>query len=1383
MALRVSGVSLVVKGFTSFINNLRAGQVATSKFDKTLANLQLRVRSLEKAYESSQKRISIANQNIAKAQSNIAIATKNRENAELRLQDLQNKGKASLEQLQIAQNNLTNAIIREAIAALNLTNAQLGLNIAETKGEDTADKLSVAQQSLADYMAKASAVMDDFQNSLIQSIPHGRQLAGILSSLGLSGGALTGVLAAVAAAFITVRTAIWAVQKAFDALKWAVDTVIKVAKGIAGVFVKAFQTVYNVVMWATRPLRTFLQHIIEIASGIALWRFIRNVGAAIRGLANEVYEAVSAFQLLEIRLQALSARDYARAFGTSMQEAMQATSGAAKELFEWMRVLAVQTIFDTEEIANAFTMAVAMGMNVNTAQDLTDALVDYVSAMGLTDEHMWRMIYNLGQMIQRGRLTGEELRDLARNIFPLLEIFDRLGAKAGMTGEQLKTLALEGGVPVNDFILEFIELVREQYPGAAERAARTIMGVTANIRDFIKTFIGMDVFKPVFDKIAGSLDDMLDSIIANQEVMKTFRMFGQLLLRVFDLLTPAVDALVESLGALWRSFAGGENVANQTKAALEGITSWGRSLAVSFAAAAILIRNKIQSIADRIKEFARDNETTFQTIIRKVGEWGYKFIGNFAKGIAGGLKLLTSVIHTIATILTTWFKPKSPPLIAPDIDKWGAETMELWIKGFTKADFSVFGDVTKLLESYFRSIADQFTKETLVPAILEMRSAIAAALASFSRGASIEVAVKIAMSGISNLGAINQEFQLYLSTLLQIQRAEEWVARAHEAVVQAQADLERARAALEAFEASLTDIAAAELEVEAASQRIKNIREQINAVTERYDRILSDLRAQLVQVTDEYDETVRLREIEEALANQRLTDEERERLMMEKRAIEIRQQIRAVEQQRDSEVDALEQQLSAAEAAKKEAEARLEMLKAQAEAQRQLLQLEIEAAEQRLKDAQFVEEQARLDLARLEDRADLYRKQIELIIEQNELFNEQKRALESVAESAEEAAEELTELANIAPPPEVESAFADLDSILDDIMKDAELAAAALTTAWSDFAAAWEGADVTGAWTGLKDAIKDFNDTVNRIFFGGGEAGGGKESVLDKIVRIWDTFKTKILKIPEDESVFDWLSENLDENQGKISKFAGVIERAAKTLYGAAELFFKAMILIGSVTNWLLEQAGIKNIARMSFDISASCIRIADGFLRIWEVIRPIMEFKSEGITLPKWISTVADAFGVLSKVKWAAINPMFGVIWSIGNALRYMADAVQYLADKLESLTEADIASFVRTIVRTMEATMRGGREHGGPVRKDKPYIVGEKRPELFVPNQSGYILPEVPSWFMNAPQVAAPMAWAGGGDVDNSVNLEITANYKNVQSEASIKYDVLAALAAIGR
>jgi chromosome segregation ATPase len=43
--------------------------------------------------------------------------------------------------------------------------------------------------------------------------------------------------------------------------------------------------------------------------------------------------------------------------------------------------------------------------------------------------------------------------------------------------------------------------------------------------------------------------------------------------------------------------------------------------------------------------------------------------------------------------------------------------------------------------------------------------------------------------------------------------------------------------------------------------------------------------------------------------------------------------------------------------------------------------------------------------------------------------------------------------------------------------------------------------------------------------------------------------------------------------------------------------------------------------------------------------------------------------------------------------------------------------------------STFTNRREFGGPVSKGRAYIVGEKRPELFVPNTNGIIIPQLPS------------------------------------------------------
>jgi hypothetical protein len=61
--------------------------------------------------------------------------------------------------------------------------------------------------------------------------------------------------------------------------------------------------------------------------------------------------------------------------------------------------------------------------------------------------------------------------------------------------------------------------------------------------------------------------------------------------------------------------------------------------------------------------------------------------------------------------------------------------------------------------------------------------------------------------------------------------------------------------------------------------------------------------------------------------------------------------------------------------------------------------------------------------------------------------------------------------------------------------------------------------------------------------------------------------------------------------------------------------------------------------------------------------------------------------------------------------------------------------------------------RERGGPVRAGQAYVVGERRPELFIPTQSGVIYPEVPG---RAPTTA----WTGATTTAQATTFAITVN-----------------------
>jgi hypothetical protein len=120
-------------------------------------------------------------------------------------------------------------------------------------------------------------------------------------------------------------------------------------------------------------------------------------------------------------------------------------------------------------------------------------------------------------------------------------------------------------------------------------------------------------------------------------------------------------------------------------------------------------------------------------------------------------------------------------------------------------------------------------------------------------------------------------------------------------------------------------------------------------------------------------------------------------------------------------------------------------------------------------------------------------------------------------------------------------------------------------------------------------------------------------------------------------------------------------------------------------------------------------------------------------------------------------------------NGLRSFEDALvdivtgtESVADAFKKMANAIIADLARIAIRQaitgplagglanlfgggggLGSLFGGARASGGPVSAGKAYLVGEKRPELFVPNRSGVIVPRVPP------------AASGGGRGDVTVNL----------------------------
>lgn len=91
----------------------------------------------------------------------------------------------------------------------------------------------------------------------------------------------------------------------------------------------------------------------------------------------------------------------------------------------------------------------------------------------------------------------------------------------------------------------------------------------------------------------------------------------------------------------------------------------------------------------------------------------------------------------------------------------------------------------------------------------------------------------------------------------------------------------------------------------------------------------------------------------------------------------------------------------------------------------------------------------------------------------------------------------------------------------------------------------------------------------------------------------------------------------------------------------------------------------------------------------------------------------------------WNSIKDSFSSIWdSIKNifqsSIDWIMNKLQPLFSAMDRVRNFNVGGFVNSIGNSL-----GFRAAGGPVMADNPYVVGERGPELFVPNRSGSIIP----------------------------------------------------------
>lgn len=105
--------------------------------------------------------------------------------------------------------------------------------------------------------------------------------------------------------------------------------------------------------------------------------------------------------------------------------------------------------------------------------------------------------------------------------------------------------------------------------------------------------------------------------------------------------------------------------------------------------------------------------------------------------------------------------------------------------------------------------------------------------------------------------------------------------------------------------------------------------------------------------------------------------------------------------------------------------------------------------------------------------------------------------------------------------------------------------------------------------------------------------------------------------------------------------------------------------------------------------------------------------------------------------------------------AIRESERQIREFQRQINAMHGANLTIGINTVRTTSGSTAPGarGRAAGGPVAAGQPYIVGEHRPELFIPSQPGTIVPRVPAAFRGRGGASTVMLTidSGGSSMDD--------------------------------
>lgn len=306
---------------------------------------------------------------------------------------------------------------------------------------------------------------------------------------------------------------------------------------------------------------------------------------------------------------------------TTSLEVMLGSASKASAMIEKMREFAAKTPLTLENVISGGSLLMSYGVDESNLIDTMTKLGDLARGNA---EKMDRITLAYGQMLAKGKVTGEELRQMTEAGVPLQAA---LAESIGVTGEEFFKMVSAGKVGIDDLNKAITGLTtgNGKFAGMMEKQSQTMHGMLSTLLDNLSEFM-RKMGEGAFGEVKSALQEASD-LLAEWEEDGTLDRWAQ-----------GVGVLLKNLIAFLKQAI---SVGLDFKEAIIA-----GAVALGTFKIGIGIGNVISATVSAIRSFttATKAATTAQAAFNAVGAANqYAFIG----------AAILSVIATVATLVTT----------------------------------------------------------------------------------------------------------------------------------------------------------------------------------------------------------------------------------------------------------------------------------------------------------------------------------------------------------------------------------------------------------------------------------------------------------------------------------------------------------------------------------------------------------------------------------------------------------------------------------------------------------------------------------------------------------------------------------------------------------